>query len=77
MQESFPKPVDGRALAKLRRSQGIEQKSLAEALGITRGRLYVWETNAELDPIRAARYERELRRLVAEATVGTHQAVVA
>lgn len=74
MQDTFPKPVNGKHLADLRRAQGVPQKELAYAIGITRGRLYVWETDAALDPVRAARYERALRQLVDEKVAGTYVA---
>jgi len=68
MDDTFPQPTPGPDLAALRRSQGVTQITLAERLGIHRVTLNSWEGSAEVDPIRAERYRRAVRELVAEAT---------
>lgn len=65
--ETFPKPISGPALAELRKSVGVQQSDLAARLGMHRVSLRGWERSAEVDPIRAARYQRALRELVSEA----------
>jgi transcriptional regulator with XRE-family HTH domain len=68
--ETFPAPIPGPDLEALRKRQGVTQKDLAGRLGIGRVTLHGWERAAEVDPIRAARYHRALRDIVAEATDG-------
>lgn len=63
----LPSPTPGPALAGRRREMGVTQRDLAERIGIHRVTLVGWEGEAKVDPIRAARYERALRELVAEA----------
>jgi transcriptional regulator with XRE-family HTH domain len=63
VQDSFPKPVPGPELKRLRDEQGIEQKELAAAIGIQRNALYRWERTDALDVKRTARYLRALWEL--------------
>ena len=67
MDDSLPQPVPGPDLARIRKTQGVEQAALADRLGIHRVTLSSWERSAAIDPIRAARYRRALRELIAEA----------
>ena len=60
-------PTPGPELAAHRRVAGIDQEDLAARLGIHRVTLSGWERSASVDVIRAARYERALLELVAEA----------
>lgn len=69
--DTLPQPVSGPSLAKQRRQVGVAQTDLARRLGMHRVSLSGWERAAFIDPIRAARYERALRELVAEAINGT------
>ena len=68
MNESFPPPVPGPVLATLRREMGVSQVALAARMGVHRITLNGWEKAATVDPLRAARYRRALRELVAEGT---------
>jgi len=68
--DQFPEPTPGPDLKRLRESQGVKQKDLADKLGIGRVTLHVWERTAEVDPIRTARIQRAIREIVAEATEG-------
>jgi transcriptional regulator with XRE-family HTH domain len=63
LQDSFPKPVPGSVLRKLRDEQGIKQGELARALGIKRNALYNWEKSESLDVKRTGRYLRALWEL--------------
>jgi DNA-binding transcriptional regulator YiaG len=63
----LPSPTPGPDLAARRKEMGVAQAALATRLGIHRVTLSGWEGEAKVDPIRAARYERALRELVAEA----------
>lgn len=67
MDETLPKPIPGPTLADARRRVGVAQADLARRLGVHRVSLSGWERAAAVDPIRAARYQRALRELVAEA----------
>lgn len=67
MRDDFPRPVPGRSLAQLRVKVGVQQKALADRLGIHRVTLSGIERAAEVDPIRAARYQNALAELIAEA----------
>ena len=62
-----PKPSPGAELVALRKREGVSQKAVAEALGIHRTRLNAWESESEVDTIRAERYRRAVAQLVAEA----------
>jgi DNA-binding transcriptional regulator YiaG len=64
MQDTFPKPVPGSDLAALRKSLGVKQSELADRLDVHRITLYGWERAPEVDPIRAAKYQRALREIV-------------
>lgn len=65
--EDLPKPIPGPELADQRKTLGVAQADLARRLGMHRVSLRGWERSAEVDPIRAARYQRALREIVAEA----------
>lgn len=67
MDDELPQPTPGPELARIRKTQGVEQAALADRLGIHRVTLSGWERSATVDPIRAARYQRALRDLVTEA----------
>ena len=67
MDEPFPSPVPGPDLAALRREMGVTQLALAARLGVHRITLNGWERAAAIDPVRAARYRKALREMVAEA----------
>lgn len=71
MVEDFPRPTPGPELAQLRKQLGVEQKALADRLGMHRISIRGWERSAEVDPIRAAKYRKALHELVAEAVGGT------
>jgi transcriptional regulator with XRE-family HTH domain len=64
---SLPQPIPGPRLAELRKSLGVKQIDLANRMGMHRVSLNGWERAAEVDPMRAARYQRALREIVAEA----------
>lgn len=67
MRDDFPRPVPGRSLAALRVKVGIQQKDLADRLGMHRVTLSGIERAPEVNPVRAAQYQRALAELVAEA----------
>lgn len=62
--QDLPPPVTGNELFNLRRSYGVQQKDLADAIGIHRTRLHEWESAPQVDPIRAARYRAGLAAVV-------------
>lgn len=65
--DELPQSVPGPTLAAQRKAVGILQQDLAKEIGISRINLGAWERAAELDSIRAERYERALRALHAES----------
>lgn len=67
MSDDLPVPVPGPSLREKRLQVGISQADLAKRVGVHRVSLNDWENRASLDPIRAAKYERALRELIAEA----------
>lgn len=67
MEDPFPQPVPGPELARLRKSVGVTQVELAARVGVTRINLGRWEKAAEVDALRAVRYRKALREIVAEA----------
>lgn len=71
MDATFPKPIPGPDLARLRKTQGIEQAALAKRLDIHRVTLSAWERSAAVSPIRAARYQRALRDILEESIEAT------
>jgi len=68
MRDDFPRPVPGRSLAALRVKVGIEQKALADRLGIHRVTLSGIEHSPEVSPVKAAQYQNALAELISEAT---------
>lgn len=62
--DDLPEPVPGAVLKSMRERVGVLQKDLAAELGITRGHLYRWEHEPQVDAIRSIRYQQALRRLV-------------
>lgn len=71
MSDRFPTPTPGPDLADLRRQCGVTQVALATRMGVHRVTLNGWEKAAAVDPLRAARYRRALREIVAEAGAST------
>jgi transcriptional regulator with XRE-family HTH domain len=63
----LPTPIPGPELLAERKRLGVEQQALADALGIHRTRVNAWEKAQPLDAIRAARYRKALRAVVAKA----------
>lgn len=64
--DDLPQSVAGPSLASRRERVGITQAALAQRLGVHRITLRQWERAAEVDPIRADKYERALRAILAE-----------
>jgi transcriptional regulator with XRE-family HTH domain len=67
MSDTLPAPIPGPVLAERRRQVGIPQVALARRLGVHRVTLNGWENAHALDGVRAAKYERALHELAAEA----------
>lgn len=67
MRDDFPRPIPGSQLKAARKALGIQQKALADELGMHRITLHKLEESAAVDPIRATRYQNALAGIVAEA----------
>ncbi len=70
MSDTLPEPVPGPELKAKRRRSGVPQIDLARRMGVHRVTLSGWEKAAEVDPLRAARYQRALQQILEEATGG-------
>jgi len=67
MQEAFPSRT-GAQLVELRTHLGVEQKAIAEVLGVTPTTLYRWERDlVRVTPVRFARYQAACESLLARA----------
>lgn len=65
--QDLPKPIPGSELLAARKAVGVQQKDLADAIGIHRTRLNAWESTDYLDAVRSARYIRALATLARKA----------
>jgi DNA-binding transcriptional regulator YiaG len=66
--QDLPRPVPGPELAAQRKALGIRQTDLAARLEMHRVTLRGWERAAEVSPLQAARYQRALREIIADAS---------